>query len=124
MGFPTANVAAEDESRIPDDGVYFGWFTLADGDPPRGPLKPGTWLPALVSVGKNPTFDGRERTVEAYVLDFDEDLYGANAITELTHLVRTQEQFDSIDDLIVAMNGDKTAARDLMAQYPTRPPAS
>lgn len=121
MGYPTANIAAEDESRIPDDGVYFGWFTLADGDPPRGSLHAGTWLPALVSVGKNPTFDGRKRTVEAYVLDFDEDLYGAHAITELTHLVRTQEQFNSIDELIVAMDGDKAAARTLMSQYPGRP---
>ncbi|WP_207835755.1 riboflavin kinase [Williamsia soli] len=121
MGYPTANIAAEDESRIPEDGVYFGWFSLADGDPPRGSLHPGTWLPALVSVGENPTFDGRERTVEAYLIDFDEDLYGANAIAELTHLVRKQEQFNSIDELIVAMNGDKASARTLMSQYPTRP---
>lgn len=123
MGFPTANIRAEDESRIPEDGVYFGWFTLADGEPPRGRLHPGTWLPALISVGNNPTFDGRTRTVEAYVMDFEEDLYGANAVAELTTLVRRMENFNSIDDLVEAMNGDKQAARDLMAIYPTRPEA-
>jgi FAD synthase len=121
MGFPTANIDAEDERHIPDDGVYFGWFGLAEGDPPRGRLSPGTWLPALISVGKNPTFDGRTRTIEAYLIDFDEDLYGANAIAELTHLVRRQENFSSIDELITAMNGDKAAARDLMAKNPSRP---
>lgn len=121
MGFPTANIRTEDESRIPEDGVYFGWFGLAEGEQPRGRLRPGTWLPALISVGNNPTFDGRTRTVEAYVMDFAEDLYGAHAIAELTTLVRRMENFNSIDDLVVAMNGDKQAARDLMAKYPTRP---
>ncbi len=121
MGFPTANIAADDETPIPEDGVYFGWFGLAPGDAPRGRLTPDIWLPALISVGKNPTFDGPERTIEAYVIDFDENLYGANAIAELTHLVRKQENFSSIDELVVAMNGDKQAARDLMAQYPSRP---
>lgn len=121
MGFPTANIAAEDESRIPEDGVYFGWFGLAPGNEPRGRLTSDTWLPALISVGRNPTFDGRERTVEAYVMDFDENLYGTNAIAELTHLVRKQENFTSIDELVTAMNGDKQTARDLMAQCPSRP---
>lgn len=121
MGFPTANIHAVDESRIPDDGVYFGWFGLAEGDPPRGRLSAGTWLPALISVGNNPTFDGRTRTVEAYLMDFDEDLYGANGIAELTTLVRRMENFNSIDELVVAMEGDKQAARDLLAKHPTRP---
>lgn len=89
--------------------------------PAPGQLARG-YLAAGPRVGRqNPTFDGLKRTVEAYVLDFDEDLYGAHAITELTHLVRTQEQFNSIDELIVAMDGDKAAARTLMSQYPSRP---
>jgi FAD synthase len=119
MGYPTANVSADDESRIPEDGVYFGWFGLAEGEKARGPLTPGGWLPALISVGDNPTFDGHTRTVEAFVIDFDEDLYGAHAIVELTTLVRRQETFDSVDQLVEAMDSDKKAARELMAKYPT-----
>ena len=65
LGFPTANVATEPFSALPADGVYAGRFVIAS-----------RLLPAAVSVGTNPTFSGRVRTVEAYVLDVDEDFYG------------------------------------------------
>ncbi|MGH3423283.1 MAG: bifunctional riboflavin kinase/FAD synthetase, partial [Nocardioidaceae bacterium] len=69
MGFPTANVPASTEVAVPADGVYAGWLRRLDVD--------GAPMPAAISVGTNPTFDGVERRVEAYVLDRDDlELYG------------------------------------------------
>ena len=62
LGFPTANVRTDRHAAIPADGVYAG----------LGRAAPGKRLPAAISVGTNPTFAGRQRTVEAYILDFDE----------------------------------------------------
>ena len=58
-GFPTANVPVETGMAVPADGVYAGWVTRLDVPSPR-------W-PAAISVGTNPTFDGHDRRVEAYV---------------------------------------------------------
>ena len=66
LGFPTANIASPPYTALPADGVYAGRFVIAR--PAR--------CPAAVSVGTNPTFSGTVRTVEAYVLDVDEDFYG------------------------------------------------
>ena len=62
LGYPTANLSIPRYAAVPADGVYVCWFVH------RGRL-----LPAAVSVGSNPTFSGRERTVEAHVLDEDAD---------------------------------------------------
>ena len=68
LGFPTANVPTSALSAAPADGVYAGWLRRTDT---------GETLPAAISVGTNPTFDGeRERRVESYVLDRDDlELY-------------------------------------------------
>ena len=52
-------------------------------------------LPAAISVGTNPTFSGRVRTVEAFVLDVDEDFYGHEVGVDFVHRVRGQERFDA-----------------------------
>ncbi len=76
MGFPTANVAPPMYSAIPADGVYAAWFTVLGHGPVTGTVVPGERYQAAVSVGTNPTFSGRTRTVEAFVLDTAADLYG------------------------------------------------
>ncbi len=76
LGFPTANVAPPMYSAIPADGVYAAWFTVLGHGPVMGTVVPGERYQAAVSVGTNPTFSGRTRTVEAFVLDTDADLYG------------------------------------------------
>ena len=69
LGYPTANLAWSGDPTVPADGVYAGWLQV---------LGSGPGMPAAISVGTNPQFDGRERRVEAYVLDRDDlDLYGA-----------------------------------------------
>ena len=72
--------------------------------------------PAAISVGTNPTFDGTDRTVEAYVLDRDDlDLYGLHVAVEFARLLRGQARFSSVDELITAMHQDVAAAREVLA---------
>ncbi len=60
-----------------------------------GPCCAGKRLPAAISVGTNPTFEGKQRTVEAYILDFDEDIYGVELGVEFVERLRGMEKFDS-----------------------------
>jgi riboflavin kinase/FMN adenylyltransferase len=111
LGFPTANTEPPPYSAIPADGVYAGW--LASLTPEGTDLD--RW-PAAISVGTNPTFDGTDRTVEAYVLDRDDlDLYGLHVAVEFARLLRGQARFDSARDLVIQMRKDVAAARDVLA---------
>ena len=68
-----------------------------------------------MSVGTNPTFDGRKRRVEAYVLDrTDLDLYGERVAVEFVERLRPTERFDSAEDLVNQMGRDVEAARSLL----------
>ncbi|MBF6183445.1 bifunctional riboflavin kinase/FAD synthetase [Nocardia otitidiscaviarum] len=108
LGFPTANVAPHLHAAVPADGVYAGWFTVLDsGDPVR--------RMAAVSVGTNPTFDGRNRTVEPHVLDFDGDLYGKRVAVDFVEQLRGMRKFDSIDELVEAIGRDVKQAREILA---------
>jgi riboflavin kinase / FMN adenylyltransferase len=100
LGYPTANLGMAEHVAIPADGVYAGWF-----------VHRGRSLPTAVSVGTNPTFSGRERTVEAFVLDVSEDFYGERVAVDFVARVRGMERFDSIEQLITAMDGDVADTR-------------
>ena len=78
MGYPTANVESPPFTAIPADGVYAGH--LVTRDPRSGASRER--FPAAISVGTNPTFQGSRRTVEAFVLDYDGDLYGEHVGVE------------------------------------------
>jgi riboflavin kinase / FMN adenylyltransferase len=123
LGYPTANMSAESLGLIPADGVYAGWLTRleqADDTPERT-------LPAAISVGTNPTFEGRRaRRVESYVLDrTDLDLYGETVMVEFVDHVRPTVRFDSVEHLVQAMAGDVARCRDILlsAIVPPAPPA-
>ncbi|MFJ5927829.1 bifunctional riboflavin kinase/FAD synthetase [Kitasatospora sp. NPDC092948] len=106
LGYPTANVDTVPHSAIPADGVYAGWLT-ADGET----------MPAAISVGTNPTFDGTTRTVEAYAIDrVGLDLYGKHVAVDFLSWLRGMEKFDSIDALLERMAEDVKRARDLTAR--------
>jgi riboflavin kinase / FMN adenylyltransferase len=101
LGYPTANLALDPGIAVPADGVYAGHLVRADGDR----------LPAAVSVGTNPTFDGAERRVEAYALDVDIDLYDEHVMIEFAHRLRGQERFASADELVAQMAVDVEQTR-------------
>jgi len=110
LGFPTANAEPPPNTAIPADGIYAGWLASLDTD--------GTEVerwPAAISVGTNPTFDGSDRTVEAYALDRDDlDLYGVHVAVEFAERIRAQVRFDSVDGLITQMHQDVAAARQIL----------
>jgi len=106
LGFPTANMPAQPGVAIPADGVYAGWVIRADGDR----------LPAAISVGTNPTFDGVGRRIESYVLDrTDLDLYGETIGVEFIERLRGQVKFTGGDDLIVTIEDDVSRTRTSLA---------
>jgi riboflavin kinase/FMN adenylyltransferase len=69
---------------------------------------------AAISVGTNPTFEVRQRRVEAYVLDFAGDLYGASIGVEFVERLRGMEKFDSVDALVAQMDDDVRRTRDVI----------
>ncbi|ANI39423.1 bifunctional riboflavin kinase/FAD synthetase [Mycolicibacterium vaccae] len=115
LGFPTANVAPPMYSAIPADGVYAAWFTVLGHGPVVGTVTPGERYQAAVSVGTNPTFSGRTRTVEAFVLDTTADLYGQHVAVDFVARLRGQEKFDSVADLVTAMTADTERARTILS---------
>jgi riboflavin kinase/FMN adenylyltransferase len=105
LGYPTANVETVPHTAIPADGVYAGWLDVA-----------GEAMPAAISVGTNPTFDGTARTVEAYAIDREGlELYGLHAGVGFLAYLRGMEKFDTIDALLERMADDVKRARELVA---------
>ena len=106
LGYPTANVPTSGMLAAPADGVYAGWLRRLDdsGD---------ELLPAAISVGTNPTFEGeRERRVESYVLDRDDlELYGVEVEVSFVARIRGMLRFDSVDELVATMAQDVARTR-------------
>jgi riboflavin kinase/FMN adenylyltransferase len=96
LGFPTANLAIDD--GLVRDGVWVATVELADG----------RLVPATVSVGRRATFYGRDgvRLLEAFLLDFSDDLYGQVLRVWLEHRLRLQKRFASVEALMEQMRAD------------------
>src|SRR4029453_8885674 len=108
MGFPTANVPVPPGMAVPADGVYAGWVSRLDI--PSAPR----W-PAAISVGTNPTFDGVERRVEAYVLDRDDlELYDVEIAIDFYARLRGQVKYAGKEALIRQMHTEVEEARHLL----------
>jgi riboflavin kinase/FMN adenylyltransferase len=100
LGYPTANLIPPDGYVVPGHGVY---AACADGNP------------AAVNVGVRPQFQtGRGELIEAYLLDFEGDLYGHNLELRFLKRLRGERRFPSIDDLIGQMAQDVEAVRALL----------
>ncbi|HSE72299.1 MAG TPA: bifunctional riboflavin kinase/FAD synthetase [Nocardioidaceae bacterium] len=105
LGYPTANVPTSGMHAAPADGVYAGWLRRLDRDEQP--------MPAAISVGTNPTFEGeRERRVESYVLDRDDlELYGCRVEVSFVQRLRGMVRFDSVEELVATMHDDVARAR-------------
>jgi riboflavin kinase/FMN adenylyltransferase len=115
LGYPTANVETPPFTAVPADGVYAGRLVLRDARTGAS----GASFPAAISVGTNPTFQGSRRTVEAYVLDFDGDLYGEHVGVEFVERLRPMEAFAGTDALLQAMAKDVEQTRTLLGAHPS-----
>ncbi len=103
LGFPTANIVPSDDLVCPGHGVY---AAFADG------------RPAAVNVGVRPTFEtGRGLLVEAYLIDFDGDLYGRTLRIAFISRLRGERRFAGVEELIAQMHCDVEAARELCASF-------
>ncbi|MCF6746196.1 bifunctional riboflavin kinase/FAD synthetase [Blastococcus sp. KM273128] len=110
LGYPTANVETPPYTAIPADGVYAGHLVTRD---PRSGASLERF-PAAISVGTNPTFQGSRRTVEAYVLDYEGDLYGEHVGVEFAHRLRPMAAFADVDGLLTAMAKDVEDTRHVL----------
>ncbi|WP_195617863.1 bifunctional riboflavin kinase/FAD synthetase [Clostridium paraputrificum] len=99
IGFPTANLDYSKEALIPRKGVYYTNVQW------QGKIYKG-----ITSVGNNPTVNGDKLTIETYILDFNNDLYGHNIKVYFIKKIRDEKKFNSIDDLVIQLKKDKDYA--------------
>lgn len=124
LGYPTANLYLPTSVALPADGVYAGWFTITDdreidkeiSRDIDGTMVPGVRYPTAISVGTNPTFGDERRSVEAFILDQEADLYGHHVMVEFVGHLRDMVKFNGVDELLDAMARDVTNARGILAK--------
>lgn len=131
LGVPTANLDADQIAPyiVPADGVYAGLATLASTNSPShaSNLKPQpSTIPAAISVGVKPTFGKKTLTVEAHLLDFDNDLYGQTLTLHFARWVRDQYPFPGVDALREQLGRDIQQVRawhraGVLHQFPFNP---
>ena len=103
LGFPTANIVPADQLAHPGHGVYAAWA--------HGQM-------AAVNVGVRPTFEtGRGLLVEAYLIDFDADLYGQTLRIAFAKRLRGERRFESADTLVKQMERDVEDAREVLLRF-------
>jgi riboflavin kinase/FMN adenylyltransferase len=111
LGFPTANLVPQDAYITPAHGVYACRARTADG----------SWHAAATSIGVRPQFvTGRGELIEAFLIDFDGDLYGQSLRLEFLKRLRGEKRFESVDALLEQMARDVDEAR-AFASLPRRP---
>jgi len=100
LGFPTANIRPPDRKVVPGTGVYSCFATVR-----------GVRYDAAVSVGVRPTFGGGELLIEAFLFDFQDDIYGNELTIEFVEYTRPELKFSGVDDLIAQMEKDVAVSR-------------
>ena len=96
LGYPTANLAVDPELLVPAFGIYAG---------------AGRGHRAAISIGLNPHYGGAERRIEAFLLDFREDLYGERLVLELWERLRDERAFPTEAELVEQIGRDVQRAR-------------
>lgn len=109
LGFPTANLRLHEERQVPATGVYAVWARVGSE---------GAWLPAAMSYGERPTFEGLGRAFEVFFLDGAGDLYGRDLEVRLVRHLREERRFDSREALIDQMGRDVAECRACLSGIP------
>ena len=101
IGYPTANIAiAEDYKLVPKDGVYAVYSFIG-----------GQKVYGMMSIGQNPTIEGKGASIEVYFFDFNGDLYGKELTLHFVKYLREEQKFASVALLKKQLENDETAAR-------------
>lgn len=111
IGYPTANIQVDDAIKlIPANGVY-----AVDV------LYRGQTLMGAMNIGTRPTVAGTHRTVEVYILDFDQDIYGEHLTVGMQEYLRPELKFNGLPELVEQMHLDVEKTRELFRQKPPTP---
>lgn len=105
IGFPTANLSFGKDRVLPADGVYATYANIR-----------GHRYPAVTNIGKNPTFDNQERTIETFIFHFDDHIYGEPFSVEFVKRLRGETKFESVEALKQQIALDIGQAKDILAQ--------
>ena len=103
LGFPTANLETPPGLAVPANGIYAAWARFDDQR-----------RMAAVSIGVNPTFGGQPRAIEAYLLEYQGDLYGKTMRLEFVAYLREELKFDTVDALIIQMREDVRRTKEIL----------
>lgn len=98
IGFPTANIVPESaEKLVPGNGVYAT----------RVRVEGSEWMPAMLNIGTNPTFQRQQTTIEAHIIGFEGDIYGKKLCVEFSRKLRDEQRFESVEALQKQLETDK-----------------
>jgi riboflavin kinase/FMN adenylyltransferase len=112
IGFPTANFEVPAERLLPANGVY-ATFVRRQGQNRRDA--------SVTNVGVRPSFGETKPTVETFIFDFEEDIYGQTFTVEFVERLRPEKKFDGIEALIAQIKYDAEQARALLANERSSP---
>ncbi|MHB8508488.1 MAG: bifunctional riboflavin kinase/FAD synthetase [Candidatus Dormibacteria bacterium] len=107
IGFPTANIGITPNKLVPHNGVYAVWVDVAGGT-----------YPGAMNVGYRPTFGGNRLTVEAFIFDFDRDVYREEVRVRFVRRIRGERRFESPEALVAQIERDVRRARHLLGKTP------
>ena len=105
IGFPTANLLVPPERLLPANGVYATFVERK---------KTGQSYPSVTNIGVRPSFDGHEQTVETFIFDFNESIYGEMLSLEFVERLRAEKKFSGVDELVAQIKQDAEQARHLL----------
>lgn len=102
VGMPTANLAVDARTPLPPAGVYASIMTLPEGR-----------FMGLTNIGTRPTVDRDARvSVETYLFDFSQNIYGEEAELEICFFIRGIQKFNSLEEVWEQVRRDEAAARE------------
>ena len=104
IGYPTANIKVDPDQALPGDGVYATLAYIND-----------KIYKSATNIGIRPTFNGGERTIEVFLIDFDEDIYGRDISIELVDRLRGEEKFANTDELAAQIARDVEQTKTILS---------
>lgn len=107
LGFPTANLAVDNGLLVPAAGIYAVRAEL------RGQI-----FPAVANIGTCPTFNNQELSLEVFLMDFDQDIYGARLAVQFVQRLRDERRFADVPALVTQIKRDVAAARQIIGPAP------
>jgi riboflavin kinase/FMN adenylyltransferase len=106
IGYPTANISINDiDKLVPSSGIYAVMVEIGEET-----------YNGMLSIGYNPTFLGTKLSIEVNIIDFDKDIYGENITIEFVDFIRHEKKFDTVEDLILAIDRDKEVITALLGK--------